>query len=58
VLVGYTHDPSAGEALMAELRTRFPEQEILLLEIGPAIGAHAGPGTVGAGYIRSRAAPA
>ncbi|HEV7215466.1 MAG TPA: DegV family protein, partial [Chloroflexota bacterium] len=51
VLVGHTHDPVAGEALVAALQTRFPEQEVLLCEVGPAIGAHAGPGTVGAGYI-------
>jgi DegV family protein with EDD domain len=51
VLVGHTHDPAAGEALVAALQTRFPEQEVLLCEVGPAIGAHAGPGTVGAGYI-------
>jgi DegV family protein with EDD domain len=57
VLVGHTHDQAAGEALAAALQARFPEQEIMVLEIGPAIGAHAGPGTVGAGYIKSRPAP-
>ena len=51
VLVGHTHDPAAGEALVAALQARFPEQEVLLCEVGPVIGAHAGPGTVGAGYI-------
>lgn len=51
VLVGHTHDPVAGQALVTALQARFPEQEVLLCEVGPVIGAHAGPGTVGAGYI-------
>ena len=54
LLVGHTHDLAAGEALMAALQASFPEQEVLLCEVGPAIGSHAGPGTVGAGYIMSR----
>ncbi|MGI8916070.1 MAG: DegV family protein [Chloroflexota bacterium] len=54
VLVGHTHDPAAGEALVAALQARFPEQEVILCEVGPAIGSHAGPGTVGAGFITMR----
>jgi DegV family protein with EDD domain len=51
VLVGHSHDQAAGEGLVAALQATFPEQEILLCELGPAIGAHAGPGAVGAAYI-------
>jgi DegV family protein with EDD domain len=54
VLVGHIHDLAAGEALVAALQASFPEQEVLLCEVGPVIGAHAGPGTVGAGYIMLR----
>lgn len=52
LIVGHSHDLAAGQALVDHLAARFPGQELVLQELGPAIGSHAGPGTVGAAYIR------
>lgn len=42
---------SAGEDLMNSLKTAFPEARHLLAEIGPGIGAYAGPGTLAVVYF-------
>lgn len=55
MIVGHSHDLAVGQALMDNLAARFPGQEILLQELGPTIGSHAGPGTVGAAYIQAAA---
>ncbi len=46
LIVGHADALGDGERLIAALRERLPIVEGHLVEIGPAIGAHAGPGTL------------
>ena len=46
VIVGHSDAPADGERLLAALRLRLPVTEAHLVEVGPAVGAHAGPGTL------------
>jgi DegV family protein with EDD domain len=46
LVVGHADARADGERLFAALRERLPIVEGHLVEIGPAIGAHAGPGTL------------
>lgn len=46
LIVGHADAPADGERLLAALRTRLPVIEAHLVEVGPAVGAHAGPGTL------------
>ena len=44
--IGHADAPADGERLLVALRTRLPVVEAHLVEVGPAVGAHAGPGTL------------
>ena len=46
VMVGHCDAAEDAQMLLAALRARLPISREWLVEIGPAIGAHAGPGTV------------
>lgn len=46
LIVGHSDAPADGERLLAALRARLPIAEAHLVEVGPAVGAHAGPGTL------------
>jgi DegV family protein with EDD domain len=46
VMVGHCDAPAEAEVLLAALRERLPISRDWLVETGPAIGAHAGPGTL------------
>lgn len=46
VVVGHADAPTDGERLLAALRARLPVAEAHLVEVGPVVGAHAGPGTL------------
>lgn len=46
LVVGHADAGPDGERLVAALRARLPVDEANLVEVGPAVGAHAGPGTV------------
>jgi DegV family protein with EDD domain len=52
VHVGILHGqaPEEAQALEAEIRRRFKIEELYLAEIGPVVGAHTGPGTVGLAF--------
>lgn len=39
-----------AEEIAQEIRTQFPEADVALWELGPVIGCHVGPGTVGIAY--------
>jgi DegV family protein with EDD domain len=54
LLVGHAADLPAAQSLAERLKERLPGQETLLVELGPAIGAHAGPGAVGGAFITER----
>lgn len=49
LIVGHADALADGQRLLAALRTRLGIDEAHLVDIGPAIGAHAGPGTLVAG---------
>jgi DegV family protein with EDD domain len=44
VIVGHGACPDGAQALQAAVQERFPEAEVLTVDIGPIIGAHTGPG--------------
>ena len=46
LIVGHSDALADGERLLAALRARLPVTESHLVEVGPAVGAHAGPGTL------------
>ena len=46
LVVGHADALVDGERLLAALRERLPMVEAHLVEVGPAVGAHAGQGTL------------
>ena len=44
IVVGHGDDPEAAEQLRAAVAEKFPETQIYIVQIGPIIGAHTGPG--------------
>ena len=46
LIVGHSDVLDDGQRLLAALRERLPVVEAHLVEVGPAVGAHAGPGTL------------
>ena len=46
LVVGHADALADGERLVTALRGRLPVIEAQLVEVGPAVGAHAGPGTL------------
>ena len=46
LIVGHSDALADGERLLVALRQRLPVIEAYLVEVGPAVGAHAGPGTL------------
>jgi len=57
VLVGHCAAPESGAHVYAQLARHAAVQRIDLIEAGPAIGAHAGPGTVVIGLLPIAAYP-
>jgi DegV family protein with EDD domain len=45
---GVAHCDAAGlaESIAREIRQRYPESDVMIVECGPALGAHGGPGAV------------
>jgi len=52
VAVGHAKAPLWADRLRALLAERFVVSELLVSEIGPVVGTHAGPGTVGAAIFQ------
>lgn len=52
--VTYSQDRKNALKLKAELEKRFKPKEILISEIGAAVGSHAGPGTLAVVYKNSQ----
>lgn len=44
VVVGHADNPEAGVELRDEVKEKFPNADVKLVDIGPIIGAHVGPG--------------
>ncbi|GAB7388093.1 DegV family protein [Bacillaceae bacterium] len=45
--VVHADDPASAERFVEEVRTRFEVEELIVTDIGPVIGAHVGPKTLG-----------
>ena len=50
--VGHSNAPIWADRLRALLEQRFVTAELLVTEIGPVVGTHSGPGTVGAALFQ------
>lgn len=50
VLIAHADDAEAAVMLQGCVRERFPDADIHIADIGPVIGAHAGPGTLALFY--------
>jgi DegV family protein with EDD domain len=50
--VGHSKAPIWADRLRALLEERFVTAELMVTEIGPVVGTHAGPGTVGAAMFQ------
>ena len=50
VLIGHADDPDAADLLKKQIIEKFPDADIHIADIGPVIGAHAGPGTLALFY--------
>jgi len=52
VAIGHSKAPIWADRLRALLEERFVAAELMVTEIGPVVGTHAGPGTVGAALFQ------
>jgi DegV family protein with EDD domain len=50
LFIGQGAAEEAAERLMRRLRSALPGAEVTVIEVGPVIGAHAGPGAVGLAF--------
>jgi DegV family protein with EDD domain len=44
--VAHCDAPSIADQVSREIRERYPESDVMIVECGPALGAHGGPGAV------------
>jgi fatty acid kinase/fatty acid kinase fatty acid binding subunit len=44
--VAHCDAPELAEGLSREIRGKYPESDVMIVECGPALGAHGGPGAV------------
>ncbi len=44
--VAHCDAPSLADAVSREIRERYPESDVMIVECGPALGAHGGPGAL------------
>lgn len=44
--VAHCDAPTLAESIAREIRERYPESDVMIVECGPALGAHGGPGAV------------
>ena len=44
--VAHADAASTAEDLARQIRGRYPESDVMIVEVGPALGAHGGPGAV------------
>jgi fatty acid-binding protein DegV len=44
--VAHCDAPELAERLARQIRDRAPESDVMIVECGPALGAHGGPGAV------------
>lgn len=51
MFIVYTNNEDKAEEIKAQISALRPEMQIELVPLTPVVGAHAGPGTIGVGYI-------
>jgi DegV family protein with EDD domain len=44
--VAHADAADAADELARQIRARYPESDVMIVEVGPALGAHGGPGAV------------
>jgi len=44
--VAHCDAQSVADGIAREIRERYPETDVMIVECGPALGAHGGPGAV------------
>jgi DegV family protein with EDD domain len=44
--VAHCDAPTAADGLARQIRERYPESDVMIVECGPALGAHGGPGAL------------
>ncbi|MGH9398725.1 MAG: DegV family protein [Thermoanaerobaculia bacterium] len=44
--VAHCDAPNAADGLARQIRERYPESDVMIVECGPALGAHGGPGAL------------
>ncbi len=44
--VAHCDAPTLADAIAREIRERYPESDVMIVECGPALGAHGGPGAL------------
>ncbi len=49
--IPYTNNLESAEEIQNEIKQHRPDVEVMLVPLTPVVGAHAGPGTLGLGYI-------
>lgn len=53
--IGHAQAPVWGDALRRKIESSFNVEEMIVTQIGPVVGTHAGPGTVGAALCQPAA---
>ncbi len=51
MFIAYTNNEDKAREIKNSLQTLRPEMQVELVPLTPVVGAHAGPGTLGVGYI-------
>lgn len=51
MFIAYTNNKEDAEALKLDIQSKRPDVSIKVVPLTPVVGAHAGPGTLGVGYI-------
>ena len=50
----YSTEPEEVDKLAADLAHLAPEGGVMISQIGAVVGTHAGPGSLGVGFIRKK----
>ena len=51
IVIGQGNCPNTAASLADMITSRFPEAQVIIADIGPIIGAHAGPGVLALIYF-------
>ncbi len=51
IFIAYTNNKDDAEAFKQDIQSKRPDVSVRIVPLTPVVGAHAGPGTLGIGYI-------